>query len=299
MERSPLLIITSARNEEAYITNTINSIIYQTVLPREWIIIDDGSTDNTAAIVEGYSRQHSWIKLVKQNDRGYREVGYGAVEALYNGLANVDFNSYEYLSLIDADIVIERRYIEILLNKFDENKNMGIASGKVYELNKGTMNALMLSAEMVAGAVKTWRRKCFEDINGLVKHMGWDGIDCYKAIMKGWQTRSFPDKELQVLHLRQLGSSYKSVYHAFVQRGRGLYFMGAQMPWLFASALFHVSDRPCVFGSLFMIIGYVQQLLMRAEQYSDPEFIQWLRKWQKSKLIKSILCLINRKFVNS
>ena len=59
------VLITPARNEAAFIEKTIESVIHQTVLPAKWVIVDDGSTDNTAAIVSRYLERYPWIELVQ------------------------------------------------------------------------------------------------------------------------------------------------------------------------------------------------------------------------------------------
>ena len=62
-------LITPARNEEAFIERTIDSVIQQTVLPAKWVIVDDGSTDRTADIVSRYLPEHSWMELVRRPQR--------------------------------------------------------------------------------------------------------------------------------------------------------------------------------------------------------------------------------------
>ena len=65
------LIITPVRNEEKYIEYTIKSVLQQTVKPEEWIIVDDGSTDNTSSIIDEYSRKYDWIKTVIEATPNY------------------------------------------------------------------------------------------------------------------------------------------------------------------------------------------------------------------------------------
>ena len=67
MTQPPLItyvMITPARNEERYISKTLESMVRQTVLPLKWVIVNDGSTDSTGSIVRPYLPDHSWIELV-------------------------------------------------------------------------------------------------------------------------------------------------------------------------------------------------------------------------------------------
>jgi len=50
----PYVLITPARNEEAFIEKTLQSVIKQTILPAKWVIVNDGSTDATSSIVRPY-----------------------------------------------------------------------------------------------------------------------------------------------------------------------------------------------------------------------------------------------------
>src|ERR1035437_2433070 len=60
------LVITPVRDEEKHVEATIQAVTSQTILPREWIIVDDGSTDKTADIVKHYATLFPWIHLVSR-----------------------------------------------------------------------------------------------------------------------------------------------------------------------------------------------------------------------------------------
>ena len=79
------VLITPAHNEEAFIQKTLESMVAQTLWPARWIIVDDGSTDRTAEIVESYEKQHPWIELVRRPQRLDRSFA-GKVHAFNLGL---------------------------------------------------------------------------------------------------------------------------------------------------------------------------------------------------------------------
>ena len=66
------VIVTPARNEAAFIEQTIQSVICQTVPPLKWVIVSDGSTDATEAIVEKHAAIHKWIVLLRMPKREER-----------------------------------------------------------------------------------------------------------------------------------------------------------------------------------------------------------------------------------
>ncbi|MBM4286588.1 MAG: glycosyltransferase family 2 protein [Deltaproteobacteria bacterium] len=284
MSPNRFLVITPARNEEQYLGQTIASIVSQTVLPQEWIIVDDGSRDATAAIAQRAAGANPWIKVVRRRDRGYRDVGSGMVDAFYLGLNNVKEDNYDFIFIIDADVVLSRDYFKVILNKFSENPRLGIAGGTLYEPRHGKFCKTILMPWRTYGAAKCWRRTCFQDIGGLVKHIGWDNIDNFNAMMRGWETRVFEDEALKTYHLRPMGWSEKSPYTTWIRSGNALYFMGAHPLWVLASSVYHFQDYPYVIGGLCTILGYLQALLKGAKPYDDREFRNFLWKWQLKKL---------------
>src|SRR6476469_5312129 len=67
------VLITPARNEDAYIEATIRAVISQTILPSKWIIVSDGSTDRTDEIVSRYLKDYPWIQLLRLSERPDRQ----------------------------------------------------------------------------------------------------------------------------------------------------------------------------------------------------------------------------------
>src|SRR6202171_2751716 len=90
---SKYVLVTPVRDEEAYLPFTIQSVVRQTVLPQEWVIVNDGSKDKTGEIIEEYSRQYPWIRAVHRQDRGHRKWGAGIIEAFYDGFHALTFQN--------------------------------------------------------------------------------------------------------------------------------------------------------------------------------------------------------------
>jgi biofilm PGA synthesis N-glycosyltransferase PgaC len=284
MPDEKFILITSARNEANYLGKTIESVVSQTILPAAWVIVDDGSSDATASTAAKASRLHPWIKVISREDRGYGDHEFGAVEGFYYGLNHLDTDDFDFIFLIDGDVVIKPHYFEIILQKFADNPHLGIAEGQVQESRNGKLVSLISMPWSTCGQIKCWRRRCFQEIAGLVRAPGWDSIDNYKAMMLGWQTRTFTDEELKILHLRPMGWSFKSIPHSLVRSGNALYYRGTHPLWLLATAGYNMITYPYVLGGLWLILGYLQALFKRSPQYPDKNFISYLRKWQINKL---------------
>jgi len=161
------VIISPVRDEEKYLPRTIESMINQTVRATEYILVDDGSTDRTAEIIQEAAREHPWIRYVKRPDRGVRKVGPGVIEAFYDGHSQIQTDDYDYIGKMDGDLSFGPRYFETIFAKFDQDPYLGGASGKLFlDLGDGQLTEERHADEMVVGGMQFYRRKCFQDAGG-------------------------------------------------------------------------------------------------------------------------------------
>lgn len=282
------IVITPAYNEEEYIESTIKSVICQSVLPSEWVIVDDGSSDNTAEIVKSYTPKYPFIKLVQKQDFGKRDIGHaeGLVKAneaaaFNEGFRNIYGSDYEYIVKLDADLSFECDYFGELLNCFDRDSKLGIAGGYCYLLKKGKMLIEKVPSDHVRGATKIYRRACFEEIGGIQETLGWDTIDELKAQMFGWTTRSFADNK--VIHLRATGS-IDGIIKGKVRHGLTAYILGYHPIFMFGRAVYNIFEAPCVIGSIAMLYGFAAGLLRSESRIVDPQLAGFIRKKQIKRM---------------
>jgi biofilm PGA synthesis N-glycosyltransferase PgaC len=273
-------VVTPVRNEAEFIEQTVESMIGQTVRPVEWIIVNDGSTDQTADIVARYAAQHPWMKLVNREDRGARKRGQGVVEAFYTGFDALT-DDYDYVVKLDGDLSFEPTYFESLLQEFVSNPKLGIAGGGVYEQPDGRTWVLYIVSDQVRGATKVYRRQCFQEIGGLQPTTGWDGIDEWQARRLGWMVQSFPRP--RIYHHRYTGTATGSV-KSRVEEGNAAHFMGYHPLYLIARGLRHMFSRPYLVGGVAMIFGYLSAWLRRQERVPDRDLIRFIRHTQLRQL---------------
>src|SRR5437899_11376748 len=114
------VLISPARNEQALIEKTVNSVIAQTVLPERWVIVDDGSSDRTAEIVERYTKRFAWIELVRRPMRLDRSFA-GKVHAFNAGFERVQSLRFDVIGNLDADVSFQPDYLEFLMTRFSED----------------------------------------------------------------------------------------------------------------------------------------------------------------------------------
>jgi glycosyltransferase involved in cell wall biosynthesis len=281
------VLITPCRNEARFAHRCIRSVIAQTVRPKLWLIVDDGSSDTTAEIIENYAEDFPWIRLVRRPDRGRRSVGPGVIEAFYYGLDFVDLERFDYLCKFDLDLDIPRRYFEILLERMDADPKLGTCSGKPYFTTPGgRLVSEGCGDEMSVGMTKFYRIDCFKDIGGFVHQVMWDGIDCHTCRMRGWVARSWDEEELRFAHLRPMGSSQVGIWQGRMRHGAGQFFMGTGMLYMTASSVFRMMRRPFLIGGLGMMAGYLKSSLQGQERYDDRDFLTHLRRYQRACLMR-------------
>ena len=280
----PYVLIMPTRDDEDYLQATLDCITSQTHVPAELVIVDDGSSDRTAAIADAAAEAYPWIHVVHRADRGCRKVGPGVIEAFYAGYETLRTTDYAYIAKIDGDCSFGPTYFDRIFDIMEHQPRLGGASGKVFNPVGDQLFEERIIDEMVSGQIHLWRRAAWEDIGGFVREVMWDGITFHRARMCGWQTRSFPDPELRILHHRLMGSSEKNIVHGRLRWGRGQWFMGTHPLYIIASGMNRMRERPYVLGGLLIIIGYFMAILQRVPRYDDPAFRRDLHQWQLSRL---------------
>jgi poly-beta-1,6-N-acetyl-D-glucosamine synthase len=279
-------LITPCRDEAKFARKTLESVVRQTVPPARWVIVDDGSKDETAAIVESYAARYPYIKLIRRADRGARKVGAGVVEAFNEGLASVDLDEFDYVCKFDLDLEMPAAYFQVLIQRMHAQPRLGTTSGKPWFVHprSGALAPEICGDEMSVGMAKFYRVSCFREIGGFVSQVMWDGIDCHRARMLGWLAESVDDPALRFIHLRPQGASQKGIWTGRVRAGFGQYFMGTSPIYYAASAASRLLQHPPVVGSAAMLWGYGTSALKRVPRYGDAEFRRFLRHYQHACL---------------
>ncbi|HEY1922295.1 MAG TPA: glycosyltransferase family A protein, partial [Tepidisphaeraceae bacterium] len=280
-------LITPCRDEEQFARRTLDSVTSQSVLPSLWIIVDDGSKDRTPAILAEYSAKFPWIRIMRRDDRGFRKLGGGVIDAFYHGYATINPRDFDFVCKLDLDLDLQPKYFETLMRRMDTEPRIGTASGKPYFVEGKTGRKVMETCgdENSVGMVKFYRTACFEQIGGFVRELMWDGIDCHRCRMLGWIAVSWDDPDLNFEHLRPMGTSDKNWWTGRVRHGAGQYFMGTGVSYILASAMNRLIHPPVVLGSVAILWGYFKSMIQRKPRYGDPKFRKFLSNWQWSSLI--------------
>lgn len=293
------VLITPAHNEEAFIEKTLASMVAQTRLPERWVIVDDGSTDRTAQIVEGYASRHPWIELFKRPVRSDRSFA-GKVHAFNAGLERVRSLEFDVIGNLDADLSFDPEYLGFLIGKFAEDLRLGVA-GTPFTEDDGydTARDSFEGENHVAGGCQLFRRQCFEEVGGYIPNRGGgiDWIAVTTARMKGWKTRSFPEKRFH--HYRSLGTAGRSSMAASFSYGEKDYYLGGSPVWQLFRVAYRMTRRPVLIDGVALLSGYFWAALRGIERPVSSELMQFHRQEQMKKLGAILRTLLKLKKVDN
>ncbi len=285
--RMPMLpsyvLITPARNEEAFIELTIKSVIAQTVRPIKWIIVSDGSTDGTDDIVDKYAAEHPWIELLRIPKRRERHFA-GKVEAFNAAYDYVRELPYDAIVSLDGDISFEEDYFCFLLGKLAEDPALGVVGTPFKETTNQSYDYRFVSIEHVSGACQVFRRECFSEIGGYVpvKGGGIDLIAVTTARMKGWKTRAFAEKSC--IHHREMGTAQHGLLKARFKNGVKDYVFGNHPIWELFRTVRQMTQRPFGIGGLMLLSGYLWATIRCLERPVQSDLVAFTRQEQMQRL---------------
>jgi glycosyltransferase involved in cell wall biosynthesis len=275
------VIITPVRDEEKYIEDTIACVCAQTVRPAEWVIVNDGSSDRTGAIADQFAAQHSWIRVLHRENRGFRKSGGGVMEAFFDGYERLECKDWDFLVKLDGDLSFAPDYFEKCFEHFAQDPKLGIGGGEIRHDIDGQMKAEENPRFHVRGATKIYRKACWEAIGGLWRASGWDTIDEVKANMLGWNTYAF--RELGLFHHRLTGME-EGLFRDRVKHGVACYVSGYHPVFVAASCVRRLTQKPRIIGSLAIMYGFLKSHVTRPPRMRDRSYFAYIRGQQLRRL---------------
>jgi glycosyltransferase involved in cell wall biosynthesis len=214
--------IIPAHNEEAFMGITLKSLAAQTVLPTKAVVVNDNSTDGTAAIVQKYMERHPWLSLVNKQSDAVHMPGSKVIQAFNSGYDTID-EDYDIIVKLDADLILPPDYFETVLNAFKADEKVGMAGGFAYIEKDGKWVIESLTdKDHIRGAFKAYRKDCFLQIDKLRPQMGWDTVDELLCKFYGWKVVTI--ESLKVKHLKPTGANYNKA--ARYKQGEAFYTLG-------------------------------------------------------------------------
>lgn len=279
------VVITPACNELNYIQFTLDSVVAQTIQPAKWIIVDDGSTDGTGDVVQGYANKYHWIKPVKKSpDEIKRQGGGKVVKVFWLGYEALDILDFEFIVKLDADLTLPQNYFEEVGAAFESDPRIGMCGGYLSELSNRVWKKDKVASYHLRGAIKAYRKKCFEEIGGIRPVDNWDFLDEMTAVYSGWSVKILP---LGVRHHRLTSTSINNGLKFSFKMGQ-IYYKDGYDLFLLAlrSVPYGLGTKPYLLSSAALILGFLSSCLTKPEKDVDAGLEKFIRKFQYNRIKK-------------
>ena len=282
------VLLTAARNEAAHIGRTIQSVTVQTLPPHAWVIVSDGSTDDTDDLVRSGARQHPWIRLLRLERSASARSFAAKARAVNAGFASLAPLEFDLVGNLDADITLPPGYYEFLAQRFAHDPRLGVAGTPFVDVGDAptahSYHSWFADRDHVSGACQLFRRTCFEDIGGYtpVAGGGVDWVAVTRARMRGWTTRTF--LEQVCTHHRPMGTADRTRVRARFRHGREDYWVGGHPLWEVARGAVQMTRTPRVVGGLALLLGYLSAWLSHAPSPVPQDLREFHRREQLRRL---------------
>jgi poly-beta-1,6-N-acetyl-D-glucosamine synthase len=268
-------VVTPARDEADNVRRLADCMFAQHVPPSVWIVVDNGSEDETPAVVAELASRCDWIRLVSLPGEERARPGAPVVRAFHAGLEALRTRP-DIVVKLDADVSFEPDHFSALLAAFAARPRLGIAGGDCLELRRGVWRAVPVTGAHVRGAERAYRRACLDDVLPLEERMGWDGIDELRAAVHGWQTEIVAG--VRFLHHRPVGARDGGRARRWLAQGEGAHYMGYRPSYIALRTLRRTLRDP---AAAAMLWGYTRSALRGELRYADARVRDELRRGQR------------------
>ena len=277
-------VVIPAHNEENTIYLTLESLIAQTLQPKKIVVVDDNSSDKTAEIVTKFCKTYDWISLVKNRSSHEHLPGNKIVNAFYKGYDSLD-NHYDIICKYDADLIFPKNYLETLASHYRSNQRIGMAAGHCYiEKNKRWIRESLTGKKHIRGALKSYRKACFNDIGNLKPAMGWDTIDELLALYHQWTFLT--DDLLIVKHLKPTGDSYNTA-SKYLQ-GEAWYKLRFGFTLTLLASIKLAFKKRSVFYFINYLQGFFQAKFKNSGYLITPKQGKFIRQYRWKQIFKKL-----------
>jgi hypothetical protein len=291
-----ILVISPVRNEAAHIERVALAVAAQSRPPAEWVVVDDGSTDDTLARLRRLEGELEFLHVHARPadpEPVADRLGMAAAPRAFNfGLRRAEAQDFTHVMKLDGDVELPADYLERLVAEFARDPRLGMASGNLVEPRSGGMQLLPIAATHVHGALKCYTRECFAAIGGVQNRLGWDTIDETYARMRGFRTGNLLD--LVAVHHRPEGSA-DGTLRGRARHGTCAYIAHFGPLWVTLRSLKVARTPPVGASGAAFLYGYVRAAVRGVEQVPDPQFRRYVRRELRRRMLPAVRATLPRR----
>lgn len=284
-----LTVIVPFLNEARYLPRFLASLERQTRPPDRLVLVDDGSTDGSGALAAAFAAEHDFSRVLRRPERlreSDRLAGAAELRSFEWAVGQLD-EPWDVLAKLDADLELNPHHFDCVLGELEADPRIGIAGAVLSDLaENGARKRAPAPMWHVRGATKFYRRECYEQIQPIPVHLGWDMIDEVKARQLGWRTGSFELPQGDTLHLRPTGA-HDGRLRAFRRWGECAWGYGAHPLFALLGAVKRLSWRPYVVGGVLYAIGYASAGLSRCPR-ADSDVRSFVRREERTQVRRQL-----------
>ena len=274
------ILITPAKNEQESLSLVADSVLKQSLLPKLWIIVDDGSVDKTPDIIRELTAKHPWIQSIRLPSRP-RDItfhyAFVCTQGFEYAVRYADENGipFGYIGLLDADTCLTDTYFEHLIAAFEKDPRLGIASGGIYYKRNGNLEWINDLEKDPVGTGRLWRKECFFETGGYRVEPSPDSISNIKAILHGWKIQSF--KEIIAVQTRPT-SGAEGVWKGYIINGKNAHYLNKHPLLVLLNCIDFTRQKPYYIGIAY-VYGYLRGIIRRDKKIEDKEIKDYY--WNK------------------
>ena len=277
------IVVTPCKNEGENLPDLIDSIVAQTIRPVAWMIVDDGSTDDTPYIIEDTVKIHDWIQSIRL-DNTVRDLGLHLAGVMNKGFdCTISYCreqgiKYNYLGNLDGDLTLPPTFYENLMREFEKDSELGVASGGTRHIIGNRIVHAKVSVNEPSGGHMLIRKECFEECGGIPLSYATDSVMKAKVRIRGWKTRRFEDNV--ATEIRDVNAA-EGYWKGFVHKGESSYYLTHNPLHVIARVVMYSVRRPYYVGIAYLK-GYLGSIIRRKERINDPEIRRYYwNKWKE------------------
>lgn len=279
VRESGYILVTPCKNEEKSLPKLAESIINQTITPRLWLIVNDNSTDHSAEILSNLETKYLWINVVT-SEGTKRDLSFHYAKVVSEGLSlalemsSIKKISFKYIGLIDADMVLEKKFFEKIINRFEENPHLGIASGSTAYFEANKLVTEKGRENLPIGGLRVWRKECFIETGGFPISYSADSVSNVLAVLRGWDTKKFED--IVGIQTRRTGSA-EGLWKGYRTKGESDYYRDYHPVYILFKFVKYSFIPPFYIGIAY-IEGYINGVIKIGKKIDILEVRNYYRK---------------------